>query len=119
MKKLTTRKWLALVWLLYTTLALMTLIGIGMIAIPLHSATLHTAGQANIPSPVRIVQGPFTPELLPIAGLVILLLVVVQALLVGTTAWFLQRSILTPLDAIARASKQIEQGNLSFSLPPS
>ena len=119
MKKLTTRKWLALVWLLYTTLTLMTLIGVGMIAIPLHFVTLHTAGSTNIPSPIRIVQGPFTPELLPIAGLVLLLLIVVQALLVGTTAWFLQRSILTPLDAIGKASKQIEQGNLSFSLPPS
>jgi signal transduction histidine kinase len=43
----------------------------------------------------------------------------VQALLIGTTARFLQRSILTPLDALSQASQQIEQGNLHVSLPTS
>jgi signal transduction histidine kinase len=119
MKKLTTRKWLALAWLLSTTLTLMMLVGVGIIAIPLRSVTLPMAGSANINHTVRIVQQPFTPELLSIAGVILLLLIVMQALLVGTTAWFLQRSILTPLDAIGKASKQIEEGNLQFSLPPS
>jgi len=48
-----------------------------------------------------------------------LLLVLVQALLLGVTAWFLHTSILAPLDAIGKASKRIEQGHLTFALLPS
>ena len=112
MKKLTTRKWLAFVWLLSTLLSLLMLMGVGMITIPI-------LGPANIHHSGRLVSEPFTPELLSTAGVILLLLIIVQALLLGTTAWFLQKSILTPLDAIGKASKQIEQGNLAFSLLPS
>ncbi len=109
MKKRTTRKSLAFVWLLYTILML---IAVGLIIIIALPFTPHMTGSTDTSHPI-----PFTPGLAPLAVLILLLLIVVQALLVATTAWFLQRSILTPLDAIGKASKQIEQGILSFSLP--
>lgn len=111
MKKRTMRKWLALVWLIYTMLMLTAVGLIILIALPL---TPHMARSTDTPHPMT-----FTPGLASITVLILLLLVVVQALLVGTTAWFMQRSILTPLDAIGKASKQIEQGNLHVSLPSS
>ncbi|EFH83609.1 sensor histidine kinase [Ktedonobacter racemifer] len=111
MKKRTMRKWLALAWLLYTMLMLTAVGLIISIALPL------TPPMARSTAPTHPLT--FTPGLASMTVLILLLLIVVQALLVGTTAWFLQRSILTPLDAIGKASKQIEQGNLHFSLPSS
>jgi signal transduction histidine kinase len=62
---------------------------------------------------------PFVPRLSLVAGLILVILLIMQALLVAMTARFLHRSILMPLDAIGKASRQIEQGNLSFMLPSS
>ncbi|MDQ2714228.1 MAG: HAMP domain-containing histidine kinase [Chloroflexota bacterium] len=111
MKKQTTRRWLAYVWLLYTMLMLLVVGLIISIALPVR---VPITGSTATSHPLA-----FTPGLAAPAALILLLLIVMQALLVATTAWFLQRSILTPLDAIGKASKQIEQGTLSFSLPSS
>ena len=109
MKTYTTRKWLALVWMLYT---LLMLVAVGLLLIIAFPLTPHMGRSTDTHHPI-----PFTPGFLVMAMFILFLLLVAQALLVATTAWFLQRSILAPLDAIGKASKQIEQGNLAFSLP--
>src|SRR5215469_3233732 len=101
MKTWTTRKWLACGWLLSTSLSLLMLLGVGLIAFPI-------LGPATIDHARRLAPQPITPSMLSIVGVVLLLLVLVQALLLGVTAWFLHTSILAPLDAIGKASKRIE-----------
>ncbi|GHO45913.1 sensor histidine kinase [Ktedonospora formicarum] len=107
MKKRPTHRWLSIVWLLY---AVLMLIAVGLIII-----TFMIAGVGNVEGQPL----PFIPRLSLVAGLILVILLAMQALLVTTTARFLQQSILIPLDAIGKASRQIEQGNLSFMLPSS
>ncbi|GHO77401.1 hypothetical protein KSD_51720 [Ktedonobacter sp. SOSP1-85] len=107
MKKYLMRRWFTKVWLLY---AVLMLIAVGIII-----ATLVVAGVGNTDGQPLA----FVPRLSLVAGLILVILLAMQALLVATTARFLQRSILMPLDAIGKASRQIEQGNFSFTLPSS
>lgn len=114
-KKWTTRRWLVCIWLLSTLLTLLTL----LILTSVGANTSPPLGPTTISHSERAIPVPFTSALLSAAGIFLLFLIIAQPLLLGATAWFLQKSILTPLDAIGKASKQIEQGNFTFSLLPS
>lgn len=107
MKKRPMRRWFTRVWLLY---AVLMFIAVGMIIITFVAVGSGHTGRQPL---------PLVPRLSLVAGLILVILLAMQALLVAMTARFLHRSILMPLDAIGKASRQIEQGNLSFMLPSS
>ncbi|GCE50093.1 signal transduction histidine kinase [Thermosporothrix hazakensis] len=103
MKQRSLHSWLTFFWMLYAVLLLVT--------IAVCFLMLTTTGVSNA-SPVH-------PGTALFFGFILLVLLIMQALLAAATACFLQRSIFHPLSAIGKASQQIGQGDLTFSLPSS